>query len=284
MKCAIPPIPDKYLDIAVSPEIGVETRLFYTTEAMRRVCTIEQDDVASGVLTPDRTYAPPTDAAKGRDLQVLALDSISSDVPVVITLAVTFDDASNGTATATFSAPQAVDDQDNNFPAGIAVDLKLKDAQNVDVTATRTVRTVTGLTSIVGGDVGNKFAVVACPERASYVLIANINNRDIQVPVAKTVTIASGYDGARWTKKGRSEPPKIDLKANYTGYGTGLPRISGQRVTIMMETYKDDKVLTERMIVGGYRPEIKLAKPDGNSLSEATATGEYESGSFAVFV
>lgn len=283
MKCAIPTVPTKYLDISASPEIGVETTLLYSLAEIQTLATIEQDAVDSGVLSAGLTYQPPANPTKGLDLQMTALNAIVSDQPVVVAFATGFDDGTTGSGIATFLPPATAADRSANLPVGIAVDVKLYCA-GVDVTATRTVRTVTGLLSISGGDVGNKFGVVAVPDRSTFTLIANVNNRDVVAPVGKSVNVPSGYNGARWIKRGRSEPPKLDIKANYTGFGDGLPRMAGQRVTIMMETRKDDRVLTERMFVGGWRPDVKVAKPDGNSLSEATATGEFESGSFAVFV
>jgi len=281
MKCNIPAVPAAYRDISQSPEIGVETRLSYSRQPMQRLCIIQQDDVSSGILTPDPTYLAPAPTF-GFDIQIAAGSEIYSDEPVQVALAVHFDDGTQGSGIGLIQPSALQLDQDDGFPVGTASDLQLLKA-GVDVSLTRKVATVDGLLNINGGDVGNTFYVMACPDVTSYTLIQNINNRDVQVPVSKAVNIPSGYDGARWIKKGRSEPPKLDIKANYIGFGQGLPRIAGQRVTIMMETWKDDRVLTERMIVGGYRPDVKIGKPDGNGLAEATATGEFETGSFAVF-
>ena len=286
MKCNIPPVPVAYLDVSQSPEIGVETRLSYSRQPMTRLCIVQQDDVDSGVLTPDPTYLPPATgngpALSGSDVQLACASEIVSLEPIQVTLGVMFDDGTLGSGIGIIQPSALQLDQGDGFPVVTAADLQLLKA-GVDVTLTRSVNSVTSLLSIVGGDVGNQFYLLDCPDLASYTLVQNVNNRDVQVPVSKAVNIPSGYDGARWIKKGRSEPPKLDIKANYIGFGQGLPRIAGQRVTIMMETWKDDRVLTERMIVGGYRPDVKIGKPDGNGMAEATATGEFETGSFAVF-
>ncbi|GEM_PF-2655290 len=279
MKCAIPTIDEALLDISKSAEIGVETKLLYSNDPVRELGEIVQDDVDDGTYTPDKTY---TAISAGRDLQVVCLDSVQSDEQIVIALGVTLDNGATGSGIATIKPSATAIDDSYNLPAGIAVDVQLF-VSGTDVSTARKVRTVDSLISVDGGAAGNKFAVISCPEKASYVTVACVTNRDVEVPTAKSVPIECGYDGARWVKRGRSTPPKLDIKANYSGFGDGLPRINGQRVTVMMETRKDDKVLTERMIIGGYRPEVKIAKPDGDAKAEASATGMFESGKFAVF-
>ena len=178
------------------------------------------------------------------------------------------------TAVATLKAPALARDQSNALPQGLAVDFVTP--------AGTTVRTVTSLASITGGGAGNRFAIVAMPEEESYVSIAECTDKELEAPVGKAVPIPQGYNAAQWVKKGRSDIPKLTIKAKYISAGDGLARINGQRITAMLVTRKDDSVLTERVIVGGYRPVVKIKSPDGNSEAEATAEGIFEK--FAVFV
>jgi len=212
-----------------------------------------------------------------REITVLSPTTFS--VPVTTTTGGTGGTATStirlGTATATLTPPDTAQDQSFNFPQGLAVDF------TTSVSGT-TVRAVRSVSSITGGAAGDKYSIVSLPDAGSFTEVACATDKSFTPPTPKSVSIPCRYNPARWIKKGRGNEPKIDLKANYSSFGDGLPRANGQRVSIKMETYKDDQILTERVVFGGVRPEINVTHGDGDALSEATLTGNYET--MAVFV
>lgn len=210
---------------------------------------------------------------------VTVLSPTTFSVPVTVTTGGTGGTATstirNDTATATLTPPDTAQDQSFNFPQGLAVDF------TTSVTGA-TVRSVRSVSSITGGGAGNKFSIAALPDASDYTEVACATEKSFTPPTPKQVSIACRYNPARWIKRGRGVEPKIDLKAKYSSFSDGLPRANGQRVSIKLETYKDDQILTERVIFGGVRPEISVTHGDGDAESEATMTGMYET--MAVFV
>ena len=141
------------------------------------------------------------------------------------------------------------------------------------------IRTVTGLNALTGGLNGNRWLVVAIPD--DWIEVKCVMDKNPTIPVGKSVAIACGYDGARWVKKGRSEPPTLEISSKLTSGGDGLMRLNGFKVTAMIEVRKDDRLLTQRDIFGGWRPTATPKRPDEGNAT-VTATGMYEM--FAVFV
>lgn len=350
---ALPAISDEDLDLAVSAELGGESRVFFSYDQIRLVADVEMDAPATGTLIADNTYRAPSGGV-GRDMQVICNGPVLSTAAIVLTFGVSFaptaaavniatvatgnpgvvntstvhglttgdtvtiagntgstpdingshtvtvtdtdsftldgvnvtvagtggtvtKNGATGQAVATFAPPDTAQDQSFNFPPGLAVDL-IGTAGN----STAKIVSVNSLVSITGGAAGDKFYVAACPEASSYVEVACVTDKTIDIPTPKSIAIPCRFNGARWVKKGRSEPPNLEFKAKHGSYGDGLSRANGHRVTVKMEARKDDRILTERLIFGGYRPTVKLNKPDGDGEADATATGMYEL--FAAFV
>ncbi len=217
------------------------------------------------------TTSSPTINGSGRVVTVLSPTTFS--VPVNVTTAGTGGTATStirtGTATATIDPPATSQDQSFNFPQGIAVDFTCAPAG-------ATVRTVKSVETITGGGPGNKLAIAALPDADSYTEVACATDKSFTPPTPQPVVIKCRYNPARWIKRGVGVEPKLDLKAKYSGFGDGLPRANGQRVTVKLETYKDDAILTERAVFGGVRAQVTLTHGEGNAESEATFAGMYE--------
>lgn len=176
-------------------------------------------------------------------------------------------------AVATLGASDVARDQSANLPQGIGVDIATPEGT--------TIREITGIVSIVGGAMGNQFGIVSVPEKESFITLAEVKTFDIDPPTGKPVPLAQRYNPAEWVTKGRSDIPKLTIASPVISYGDGLARLNGQRMTIMNETWKEDRVLTQRVIVGGYRAAAKMKSPDGDGEEELTAEGIFEQ--FAVF-
>lgn len=157
---------------------------------------------------------------------------------------------------------------------GVAITVATRD------NSAKKVRSVTSVAAITGGSNGNRFEIVNIPD--DWVEVKCTTDKNPDLPVPKSIAIACGYDGARWVKKGRSDPPTLEIGAKYSSGGDGLMRLNGHKVAAMMEVRKDDRLLTERLVFGGWRPKATPKKGEGDTESTVTATGMYER--FAVFV
>jgi hypothetical protein len=159
--------------------------------------------------------------------------------------------------------------------ANVTVDI----AGVVDRSGTK-IRTVDSIASITGGADGNRFEVIAPPD--TFIDVQCTTDKNPGMPSPKPIAIPCGYNGARWIKKGRSEAPNLEVAAKYSSGADGLMRLNGHVVTAMLETRKEDRLLTERRIYGNWRPTITSRHPDGDAEATVTATGLYET--YGVFV
>jgi hypothetical protein len=277
MKLAIPTIADEDLEIANSAEIGAESLLLVAYDESLDVGEFRQEAVGT-TWTPDRSYRPPSPTS-GRDLAMICANGVRSSEEIVVVLGVHYDAAgvsTAGTATARFNPPAGAQNDTFNFPLGLAVDIGVDGVGNT----AKKIITVDTVNSVTGGDVGNRFQIVAFPE--GFVPVQCAQDKNPTLPTSRTIPIACGYNAARWIKKGRSEVPTLEASAKYTGAGDGLMRLNGHRCTAMIEVWKEDRLLTERMLFGNWRPTVQPRKGDGDAEAETRATGNYEI--FGVFV
>lgn len=175
--------------------------------------------------------------------------------------------------TATLKASAIARDQTGNLPQGIAVD--------VVTPAGTTVRELLSLISITGGAQGNRYGVISVPAAESFHPVAEVKTFELKPPVGKAVGIAQRYDSAHWVVKGRADSPELTIGSPVISFGDGLARLNGHRVTVMNEITKDDRVLTQRVFVGGFRGTADFKSPDGDGEEEITIKGLLEQ--FAVF-
>jgi hypothetical protein len=269
MRYNLDPIPADLLPIARGQTIGAENIVSFNYQPWTDVGAILMQAPASGTLTPTSGYEAP---AEGLDMVVRCANGIVSAAGVVLTFAVTFADDTTGSATATMTPPSWARDQSWNMPQGLSVDLI-----GTDANSTKGIKTVDSLTSIVGGAGGARFQILALPSPSSgYMEIGCVKSTEPKLPVSKSVAIPCRYDGSNTVKKGRSDPGSLDVSSRYSTYGDGLTRINGHSVTARTELWKEDQVLTERMVFENWRPMSAPKAGDGDDESEASATGMFE--------
>ena len=236
----------------------------------------------AGVAAGGATYTPnpiaiPAAEGEGFDLQLVSTNGALSASEMVATFGVVFADDTEGSAVATFAIPARAVNQAFSIPAGTAADL-----MGVGAGALKQIASITGLTSITGGYVGNQFKLVALPDAASYSLVGFVTEAGLKLPVSGSVAIADGFDGSAAIKRGRSEPGTLTAKSHYIDYMTGLARINGFFVTARIYVMKDDRVLTERTIIGRWKAMCNPTRGDGNDPVMGDAEGAFQE--FAVFV
>ncbi len=267
-------IPADDLAVANAPEIGGESKVKLSYSEIGIIGQISQTAPGSGTWTAE---VPSFDfGASGVDLALVCETGVKSTVDVVVDLDVTFDDDTQGTARASFIVPSYAKDQSSNLPIGLAVDVLGQGAGNSD----KKIKSVTGISSITGGSKGNRFALVSLPDDWFDVGCARSKNE--QLPVPKSLPIACGLKGSAFNKAGRSEPGQLELKALNFTYGDGLSRLNGHRGSVLVQVYKDGRVLTEQTVYGGYRPTPSTDRGDGDDEVTNSATGNFEA--FAKFV
>jgi len=267
MKFAIPAIAAADQDMAASGMIGVESLLSVSWDDALSVGTLQQTGDSSATWTPDPAYSAETDP---QDMVIMADNGILSAAEIDVIFAVHMEGGGTGTAKAIFSPPSYALNQGFDFPIGFAVDLTVQGGGNEN----KKIVSIDSLSSISGGKTGNRWLLYVLPSTFRFVACAMDKNPAFPSP--KSVAIPCGYDGARWIKKGRSDVPTLECSAKYTSYGDGLMRLNGHRLTAMIESVKDDRLLTERALFVGWRPVITARHGDGDSEDEARATGNYE--------
>ncbi len=258
-----------------APEIGSESKVKVSYEEISIVGELSQPAPASG------TYAANVPAydfpAGGDDLALLCRNAARSEVDIIIDLAVRFDDDTDGTARAAFAVPTYSKDQSDNLPQGLAVDIEPQGVGN----DAKKIKAILGVSSVTGGAKGNRFQIVRLPSEASYSDINCKRRAEPTYPVPKSLPIACGSNPSAFTKAGRGDPGLLALEAAHFQYADGLTRLNGHRVTVMVEVLKDDRVLCERSVYGGWRGAASPNRGDGDDEVVATSEGNFES--FAVF-
>ena len=274
MKCMPPPVEDEDLQTAIDPEIGGEKQLYVSMDPWQFIADIQQPAEASGVLTLNPLFSLSDNGPL--DLQLLSYNGARSDEDIVVTFGVTFDDGTNGQATATFAVPARSGNQSPTVPAGMAVDVN-----GAGNKATNQIASVNSIVSVVGGDVGNKFKLVAMPDDSTFSRVGFVTTAGLKLPVSTSVAIPDGLDGSAAIKRGRSEAGTLQAKAGYIDYMNGLARVNGLFVTAKIETWKDERVLTERTYIDRWKAMANPDRGDGNTVVEADTQGNFQT--FAVF-
>ncbi len=263
-------IPTDDLSVANSPEIGGQSKVKLGYSEIGYIALISQEAPASGTY---KGSTPAVDLGTGKDLVMVCDNGIKSPTDAVaITLSVVFDDDSSGTATATFAVPSFAKDQSKNLPIGLGVDVIPVGGGNL----TKKIKTVNGITAFVGGVRGNRFQLLSLLEAAEYYDLGCARTKNETLPVPKSLPIPCGLKGSAFNVAGRSDAGQLELSALHFSYGDGLSRLNGHRGTVMVETYAEDRVLKERTVYAGYRPNPSTDRGDGDDEVIDKATGTFE--------
>lgn len=260
-------------ELAREAEVGYESTVRASYNPFAIVYQLTQTAAnAASADTVAGAYSIPT---AGLDLQLICANSVTSEGPLVVTLNVTDEDDTSTTAVATFGPPSFAGDQTYNFALGTGVDLVCASG------AAKKIKTITGISSVTGGNTGNRFRVVALPAESSWFDIGCTRSKDLTLPVPSTIAIACGKNASEYVKAGRNVVGELSVDAVYRSYGADLARMAGQKVSIEIATRRADRVLVERSVIGGWRCTPQSPKGDGDDEVVTTAEGMFEQ--FAVF-
>lgn len=267
-------VPAADIPVANAPELGGESRLYLSYEELATVAEITQPAPNSG------NYVASTPAfnftSSGKDLALLAKTGIVSLVNVAVTFGVTFEDDTTGTATATFAKPSYAQNVTSYLPIGLAVDIN-----GTGGNSAKKIKAINSITSFTGGEVNNVFQVVSLP--SNWQLIGCAKSKNFTPPgVIKPKAIACGLNASAFVVGGMSDPGQLDLEALHFTYGDGLSQFNGHRGSVMVARYAAGRVLSERLVGGGFRAATKVNRGDGDDEARDVSSALIEN--FAVFV
>lgn len=143
-----------------------------------------------------------------------------------------------------------------------------------------TFKSVGSLSSVAGGTSGVEVEILELPVASDWKEIEDPVQKNIIFGSVGSVPIASRYKAAKYVKKGRGDLPTVSVSSNYQSFASGLPRLCGHKIALMFETWDDDRVLVQRIVV---RTVLKVARPAGGDEA-VIASGEGVAEHIAVFV
>lgn len=261
------------LQIALDPEIGGEIKVYASYDPWVIAGQLTQPEENSGVLALEATFDNNAD----RDFQVVVdRTGMRSDVELVISLNVRFADSTDGVAEATFAVPARSHNQKFSVGQGTAVDLI-----GTGDDSAKKVKQILGVASVVGGEAGNRFQIVAVPDEDKFFLIGCTDEAGLTLPLGASLAIACGLNASAHVKRGRGEPGQLTVTEKYVDYMHGLGRLNGHFCTAKVEAYKDERVLTERIVVHKWKPMASPSAGEGDDTVTAQAQGNFQE--FAVF-
>lgn len=260
------------VDAARKPEIGVESGVWFAPENCVLLGSVEASAAAVATYTSAGGAGIPTG---GRDVVVRCSSQGLTGVAgsaMTVKLNVTYDDDTTGTATATFHIPTYTPTSVNKFPLGMVSDL-VPDAPG---DAAKKVKTVTSLNAVSNQMAGNRFEVWTTPNEADFVFIDCTTSKAGQFKMPSVVNIACGYDGAAYTKFGRSEPKPLNIGFRDRGPLEQLNRFAGHSGTVRIDVKKDGYIHSNRIFYSGFRVVPTSDRGEGDDVVEAKAEGTYE--------
>jgi hypothetical protein len=260
------------VDAARKPEVGVESGVWFAPESCILLGTVEASAAAVGTYTSAGGAGIPTG---GRDVVVRCASQGLSGVPgsaMTVKFNVVYDDDAPGTATATFHIPTYTPTNVNKFPLGIVADLVPDNGPD----AAKKIKTVTSLNAVANQVPGNQFQIWTTPNDADFVFIDCTTSKAGQFKLPSVISIPCGYDGAAYTKFGRSEPKPLNIGFRDRGPLEQLNRFNGHTGTIRIDVKKDGYILMNRILYSGFRVAANGDRSDGDEVLESKAEGTYE--------
>src|SRR5262245_16692121 len=185
---------------------------------------------------------------------------VKADAAPVITL---------GHLSATLAPVGYAANQSFNFSASRGVEMT-RGTEPTSVITTATVPTITNARR------GGRIAFVQLPKRAHFSLVATTNEKNITLPIRAAKAIASGFDATRYVKPGRTTEGKLRITSKDLTDDDGLRRFMGQRCVAMIETKKEELVITSRSFLTNFVPGASQTNPDGDGESMIECEGFFQ--------
>jgi hypothetical protein len=265
--------------VANTPEVGAESVVKITDREFQRLFLVRNtNDSGSDIAAIDGVTFPLV-LSENRDLHLRADACLKYDADIVVELTCVMSDDTSVQAFATLNVPDWADDTINSIPIGSAVDFV--DASG-DPLALE-VKSITDVAAITGGRSGlqNGLSIWSSPSASQWDTQGCTRNKNFDLVIPSSISIACRYNASAFVKKGRSEEPTLELEYVYFSAWEGIGRLNGGRSSILVEVVKDDSVPWERIVFTGHRPNGSPTRGDGDDEVVATSSGPYEN--FLVF-
>jgi len=243
---------------AKTPPLGGEKQVYLTTKPSRLLGTALL--TADGVIR--YTFvAVPTVGTPGPILAVALSAGIKQEAADTITFA---------GLTGSFSPVTWTSNQSFDFPVCRAVEL-------IGNYSAPTSSSVPTLTQAAGDGMlqGSTFALIEMPTYEDFQLAGCTNNRRLTIPARGTKAIPCGMNEAEWTTPGLTKAGSIEITGLNEGIDGGIRRYIGLQCQAMLETLREDRLITQRDFCLDVTPEADEDYPAGESEATITAKGMF---------
>jgi hypothetical protein len=268
MRLSLPALSATQILAANKPEMGVESIVKVSPIEAFLMGKIVVDATGTATFTAE----PGAALGDGMDLHLkVQVMSLASAAPSV-TLNVTLEGDTAGTAKADLVVPSWFPDQSKTFQEGFALDFIPQGVGN----AAKLVKTITGV-SVTNVPNNSEFLVFASPAASSFIEVGWKRGAEGAYNVPSTVSFANGYNPSAAVKPGRGEERELTLSMAHIASGYALSRYNGKRVSVLIQVKKNrHAVHTENVLYIGYIPSSTPARGDGNDEVVETCQGKFE--------
>jgi hypothetical protein len=260
------------VETARLPGLAKDYNIYFAPEVCVERATLVATGATAGTYTSSGGAAIPTG---GRDIVARISSNYAVGVTgaMAITLDVTLDDDTTGTAVATFHIPTYTDAVNlNRFPLGVCADFVPAGAGN----STKKIKAITGLNAVANMTAGNKFEILTTPNSADFVFISLVNSFNAPFPQPKVVKIADNQKEAAFTRVGMMPAEDLTVKFKDRGALEQLNRFNGARGTFRADVIKDGVVLSAYYLFSGAYVVAKPEVGTGDDEVVSTSEGTYE--------
>lgn len=263
------------VEVARSPIIGEDVQVYFSPENCQSLGSVRALTATTAEFTSAGGVGIPSG---GRECFIRIASSKCQGVggAMTVTLNVTLDDDTAGTAVATFHLPEwAPSGSLNYWPYGMAADLIPFGAGN----SAKKIKAVTGVSSVVNMKPGNTFEIFTSPNADNFKFIDCCRGKGGMLNLPGIIEIACGRNPSAYTKLGRGESNPLKVEFINRGALEQLAIYNGQQGTLRFDIVKDDAILAERRLFTGFWVRSNGDMPD---VGEAMNTAEGPYTSFAI--
>ena len=239
--------------------LGGNYRVYISPQNARLIGVVEaldDHDAATGYDADDHgtfekegDYTFPNAGAKNVVASVRStnLTNPSSDDnnPKIILDYTDTTNAADQDGTITFDLPSISEHQDVLFfPRGYSRDVDFGTNDN-------NVKSIQGLKADTGIQYlkkGSEVGIYALPDLTSFKLIVQTDSFADPSTVSNPISVPAGLNSSRWVAAGMTPEPEITFTQKFVSNSEIVQRLSGRHVTLMVEIYKNDQVLSSRAI------------------------------------
>lgn len=255
------------IDITEATYLGGEFAVYLAEVPSINLGGIEMYSSGNGATT--NAYWTPRPGASingaAADLVIVTAGRLLSSVACTVTFNVVDDLGATVTASATFTPPARSANQGFNMPRSIAQDLTVSSG------ATRQIRSITSVASIVGGSRGAKFSIYQLPNWTDYTLVGDTTTKKWNSKARRAVGIDSGLESDKYVKLGKTGKGELKVNSKFGSIYDGLTRFDGAMTTALLIGIKEDVVTQNNFVFVKYIPTVDLDAPDGDGESMADA-------------